>query len=160
MALKRLAQILRWVVWVLLGLDILMTLLAPAWIVRIVSGQQLNAVMQFLSAGGVKGSPVFLASFSVYTGLVLAAILFEMTVLLGSVVKGKPFDRKNAGCLRLAAYLTFAFSIGFLVKEIVVPSLSSLIFMCVGLVGGLVLVVLSMLFSLAAKINEENELTI
>ena len=106
------------------------------------------------------GSYPLMLTFIIICGIVILFALFEGTMVLTNIKKGMPFCRKNAHCFKRAAIYSFILSFAFFAKMIFSSSLLTLLCACFLFAGALLLLVLSQLFGLAAKIKEENELTI
>lgn len=143
--------------------DAVLTVTAPWWLTLInkISYQDLRIMLGGIFQGArSNGSyPVYL-SFTILCGLLSLGILISALRILTRIRQNDPFCFRNADNFKNAAFFAFALSLVFLMKMTFSASILTLICAGVFLLGGLFLMVLSELFQTAARIKEENELTI
>ena len=164
---KRLSAFLMAVVIVLAAADALTAAASPWWLRLAYSGDASPAWREFFSryAGFPQPSPP--GWFAVYgpvlvitCGVLCMGVLISGLRILCSIRRGEPFSPRNAGSLRAAALFSFGLAVLFMIKMALWPSLLTAVCAGVFMLFGLFMLVLSELFRQAARIREENELTI
>ncbi|HOV70200.1 MAG TPA: DUF2975 domain-containing protein [Clostridia bacterium] len=161
MAGKRLAAVLHVIIWIMIVIDLLCVFSSPIWINHLRLDTFIrDPLFNYVETVEVGGSYFYLTCLTIYCGVFLALILYQIAVILRSIVLNNPFTVKNAKCFKLAALYSLILWIAFFSKLFISPTLLTLI--CTGgvLVFALFMFVLSELFAQAASIKEENELTI
>ena len=181
---QKLARVLRVMVIVVFGCNILALPVAPSMVYwyanqteleyRLTIGNIGNSLpglwLYGLSRVWKNSSYTFmLALFLVVCGICTAVILWQGKRVLDTVLKGDPFVMGNAGNMKTAAVCCFAISGMALVRLVwgladyrdISPLLSyNALFVPVFLMAGLLCMVMSALFRQAAELKAENDLTI
>ena len=164
---KRLSAFLMAVVILLAAVDALVAMASPWWLRLAYSDDVSPALREFFEryAGFPQPSPpgwfaVYGPVLVILCGALCMGILMAGLRILRSIRRGEPFSPRNAGSLRAAALFSFGLAALFVVKMVLWPSLLTAVCVAVFVLFGLFLLVLSELFREAARIKEENELTI
>lgn len=160
---RALARFLSAVVLVLAVLDGALTISCPWWLQVIgqLRAQDVSGIVYGMFAGARGGPqyPLYVA-FTAVSGVICLGVLLCAAGILRHILREEPFIRKNARLFRAAGICAFCQTAVFALK--MVFSASILTMVCGGafLLFGLFMLVLSSLFETAARIREENELTI
>lgn len=160
-ATKSLVIFLTAVVYILFVLDVAITCTSPWWLHTLYksnfSGLRIMLGYSYPLSGVIY--PLMLGFFIV-SGLLCLGILFEGAGILRRIAKNSAFCAGNAVSLRNAAICSFGLAAVFWVKMSFSPSI--LTFVCGGmfLLFGLFVLVISFLVRTAARMKEENDLTI
>ncbi len=98
---------------------------------------------------------IFLAS-----GISCIYILWQLRVIFRTLMNGNPFIYANVSCLRKIALACLLISLIFLVKMIVMPTISTIIIVAIFIVGCLLCLTLKDLFKQSIYYKDENDLTV
>lgn len=110
-----------------------------------------------------------LTLFLLACGVCTAIVLWQARKVLGTILEGNPFQKRNGTSLKQAGVCCFGISCAALIRAVwrlvYFDSLVSLVsyntlFVPVFAMGGLLCMVMSALFRQAAELKEENDLTI
>ena len=176
-SVQRLARVLRVMVMIVFGCNILALPIVPSMVYWYASMEFLptNPTLLFLWLNGLsrvwKRSPytLMLSLFLVVSGICTAIILWQGKRVLDTILKGNPFVMDNAKSLKRAAVCCFLISgaalarliWGFIYYQSILPLLTyNALFVPIFLMGGLLFMVMSALFRQAAQMKAENDLTI
>jgi|GEM_PF-5674250 len=102
----------------------------------------------------------FMYVFFIWCGLACGWCLYEGSGLLHSITLSDSFTERNARRLHSIAYAFMLTSAAFIVKLILLPSLATIFGIGLFLALGLLFLVLSRLFSHAAQMKADYDLTI
>lgn len=102
----------------------------------------------------------FMYGFFIWCGIACGWCLFEGSGLLHSIMLSDSFTEINAKRLNRIAIAFLLTSAGFIVKLVLLPSLSTIFGIGLFLALGLLFLVLSQLFSHAAQMKADYDLTI
>lgn len=110
-----------------------------------------------------------LAGFLIACGCCTAVILWQARQVLGTILGGNPFQKKNGESMKRAAVCCFVISAAALLRTFwrfwyygsIAPLFTyNALFVPLFAMGGLLCMVMSALFRQAAELKEENDLTI
>lgn len=160
---KGLTRTLAVIVSLLTVIDGILTVSAPWWLQQInqISFEDMRSILGGMFQGVRSGQsyPLYV-SFTIICGLLCLGILLAARRILGRILRDEPFNIKNAGSLKNAGIFALSLTLVFIVKMTFSPSVLTLICSGAFLLFGLFLFVLAQLFTAAAQIKQENELTI
>lgn len=94
------------------------------------------------------------------SGLVCVYILWQLKVIFKTLMNGNPFIHANVSCLRKIAMSCLAISFIFVVKMIVLPTISTIVIVAIFIVGCLLCLTLKDLFKQSIYYKDENDLTV
>jgi len=151
----------------LIGFSMLMDfalLVSSPWWLKLAYDEGYKSILPIYERGYYNGGPsgkyALMLIFIIFCGAVIFFALSEGLKILYNIRKGEPFCLENAKGFFRAAIYAFIITAAFMAKMFFSASFLTLVCVCFLFAGGLLLLVLSELFKLAAKIKEENELTI
>lgn len=160
-ATSRLSVFLTAVVVILSACDVLIVCTSPWWLHTLYQSdfEEIRLMLGYNYSMANVIYPLMLAFF-IISGLLCLGIFTAAYRILKRIRNDNPFCIENAISLRNAAICSFALLVVFLLKMLFSPSI--LTFVCAGmfLLFGLFIMVISQLVRTAAKIKEENDLTI
>lgn len=160
-ATSRLSAFLTAVVVILSACDVLVVCTSPWWLKALFQSdlEEIKLMLGYNRAVADVIYPLMLAFFIV-SGLLCLGIFAAAYRILKRIRNDNPFCIENAVSLRNAAICAFALFAVFLLKMLFSPSILTLVCACIFLLFGLFVMVISQLVRTAAKIKEENDLTI
>lgn len=94
------------------------------------------------------------------SGLVCVYILWQLKVIFKTLMNGNPFIHANVSCLRKIAMSCLAISFIFVVKMVVLPTISTIVIIAIFIVGCLLCLTLKDLFKQSIYYKDENDLTV
>lgn len=151
----------------LIGFAMLMDfvlLISSPWWLKLAYDEGYKSILPIYERGYYNGGPsgkyAIMLVFIIFCGAVIFFALSEGLKILYNIRKGEPFCIDNSKGFFRAAIYAFIITVAFMIKMLFSASFLTVICACFLFAGGLLLLVLSELFKLAAKIKEENELTI
>lgn len=160
-ATAKLSTFLSVVVAVLSFLDIVLVVTAPWWL-NYIYKNNVSDIKVIFGCNANLSNAIYglMLAFFIISGILALGILAEGYKILARIRKENPFCIANAISLRNAAICAFALFIVFMAKMFF--SSSVLTAVCGGcfLLFGLFILVISQLVRTAAKIKEDNDLTI
>lgn len=141
--------------------DVFLIATAPWWLKNVYQGDFDNFKIMlgyyYPTAGMIY--PLML-TFFILCGLLCLGILAAAFRILMRIRRDLPFCQQNAVSLRNAAYCAFGLFLIFMSKMFFSPTILTVVCGGIFLLFGLFVLVISMLVKVAARIKEENELTI
>jgi hypothetical protein len=158
---KGLSFFLTTIVIIMATVDIFLVVTAPWWLKTLYesSFSDIKIMLGYNYSTTSIIYPLMLIFFFI-CGLLCLGILIAAFRILYRIRQGVPFCIQNATSLRNAASSAFGLSVIFIAKMFFSPSILTLV--CAGIftLFGLFVLVMSLLIREAARIKEENELTI
>lgn len=146
---------------VMAACDVALVITAPWWLRTVFEtdlwGLRVMLGYNYAVAGMIY--PLMLAFF-IISGLLCLGILVAAFRILGRIRRDMPFCMENASSLRSAAFCAFGLCAVFLLKMFFSPSVLTLVCGGIFLLFGLFVTVMSQLVRVAARMKEENDLTI
>ena len=110
---------------------------------------------------GIDGpSARFFKAILLASGMTGIYILWQLKVIFRTLMEGNPFIHANVSCLRKIAVACLAISLIFIVKMIVMPSISTIVIVAIFTVGCLLCLTLKDLFKQSIYYKDENDLTV
>lgn len=104
--------------------------------------------------------PIVMMSTLYISSPLMLVIICQAIKVINSISDKKPFTYENAKSFKICSIFAFCVSVVFTGKFIFEPTVLTMVFISVFVLGGLFCIVLSELFKLATQIKEENELMI
>ena len=114
----------------------------------------------FVYFGVVEASALFVKATLLASGISCVYILWQLKVIFRTLMEGNPFIHANVSCLRKIAVACLVISLIFLVKMIVMPTISAIVIMAIFIVGCLLCLTLKDLFKQSIYYKDENDLTV
>jgi hypothetical protein len=160
-ATKGLSMFLTVVVIFMSVCDIFLVCTAPLWLKAIYTEDfgELKIMLGYTYSPGGMIYPLMLAFF-ILCGLLCLGVLVAALRILMQIRRDMPFCVRNAVSMRNAAYCAFGLFAVFMAKMFFSWSILTLVCGGIFLLFGLFVLVMSQLVRVAARIKEENELTI
>lgn len=141
--------------------DVALTVSCPWWLRSLYELDKKGSGILFVD-NNISSEPAFylILAFFIICGILGFIILAAAYRILGRIRKSNPFCVENAVSLRNAAVASFILFGLFIGKMFLMPTILTAICGLIFLLFGLFILVISELVRTAAKIKEENDLTI
>ncbi len=94
------------------------------------------------------------------SGISCIYILWQLKVIFRTLLNGNPFIYANVACLRKIAMSCMAVSLIYIVKLIVMPTISTVIIIAIFVIACLLCLTLKDLFKQSIYYKDENDLTV
>lgn len=114
----------------------------------------------FTYFGVLGASALFVKAILLASGISCVFILWQLKVIFRTLMEGNPFIHANVSCLRKIALACLAISFIYLVKIIVMPTISTIVIVVIFIVGCLLCLTLKDLFKQSIYYKDENDLTV
>ncbi len=110
--------------------------------------------------GIAEASALFIKAILLASGISCVYILWQLKVIFRTLMEGNPFIHANVMCLRKIAVTCLVVSFIFVVKMIVMPTISTIVIVVIFIVGCLLCLTLKDLFKQSIYYKDENDLTV
>ncbi len=114
----------------------------------------------FYYFGVTNQAALFVKAILIFSGICCVYILWQLKVIFKTLLDGNPFIHANVACLRKISMSCLAISVIFLVKMIIMPTISTIIIIGIFIVGCLLCLTLKDLFKQSIYYKDENDLTV
>lgn len=103
---------------------------------------------------------LFMKMILLLSGISAVYIMWQMKVIFKTLMQGNPFIHANVSCLRKIAMSCMAISFIFIVKLILMPTISTLVIIAIFIVASMLCLTLKDLFKQSIYYKDENDLTV
>ena len=110
--------------------------------------------------GIVEASALFVKAILLASGMTCVYILWQLKVIFKTLMNGNPFIHANVSCLRKIAIACLIISFIYIVKMIVMPTISTMVIVVIFIVACLLCLTLKDLFKQSIYYKDENDLTV
>lgn len=110
--------------------------------------------------GIVEAEAFFVKAILLASGISCVYILWQLKVIFKTLMAGNPFIHANVACLRKIAIACVVISFTYLIKMMVMPTISTIVIVVIFIVACLLCLTLKDLFKQSIYYKDENDLTV
>lgn len=110
--------------------------------------------------GIVEEEAFFVKAILLASGISCVYILWQLKVIFKTLMAGNPFIHANVACLRKIAIACVVISFTYLIKMMVMPTISTMVIVVIFIVACLLCLTLKDLFKQSIYYKDENDLTV
>lgn len=110
--------------------------------------------------GIVEAEAFFVKAILLASGISCVYILWQLKVIFKTLMAGNPFIHANVACLRKIAIACVVISFTYLIKMMVMPTISTMVIVVIFIVACLLCLTLKDLFKQSIYYKDENDLTV